>query len=178
MLNVKYVIVGEDKFQENTDANGNAWFVNTLKIVDSANEEIRALDNLNTKKTAVINAKSLKNDAVSVFKKDSTASISLVENKITELVYKTNTLENQFAVFSEIYYKDGWNAYIDGIKTNHVRVNYVLRGMSIPKGKHEIVFKYEPTVIRTGNIITLFCYALLLLIPIGWFVIRKKKQQE
>ena len=183
MLNAKYVIVGEDKFQENTDANGNAWFVNTLKIVSSANEEILALDSLNTKTSAVINGRELKRspqgymDYNNIFKKDSTATISLIKNNITTLVYKTATQENQFAVFSEIYYKDGWNAYLDGVKTEHYQVNYVLRGMNIPKGKHEVVFKYEPTVIRNGNIITLFCYALLLLIPIGWFVIRKKQQQ-
>ncbi len=177
MLNAKYVIVDEDKFQENTDANGNAWFVNTLRIVNSANEEIRALDSLDTKSTAVINVNSIATDAISIFKKDSTATISLIENKITELVYETNTQTDQFAVFSEIYYEDGWNAYLDGVKTEHYQVNYVLRGMNIPKGKHEVVFKYEPTIIRTGNIITLFCYALLLLIPMGWFVIRKKQQQ-
>ncbi|WP_275314644.1 YfhO family protein [Tenacibaculum bernardetii] len=183
MLNTKYVIVGDDKFQENTDANGNAWFVNSLKIVNSANEEILALDSLNTKTSAVINGRELKRspqgymDYNNLFKKDSTATITLIKNDVTTLVYKTATQENQFAVFSEIYYKDGWKAYLDGVKTEHYQVNYVLRGMNIPKGKHEIVFKYEPTVIRTGNIITLCCYALLLLIPIGWFVIRKKKQK-
>ncbi|CAM1353274.1 YfhO family protein [Tenacibaculum insulae] len=174
MLNVKYVLVGEDKFQENTDVNGNSWFVNRLKIVDSANKEIIALDSLNTKKEAVLNLKEYKN-SVNTFVNDSTATISLIKNNITDIVYKTNTQENQFAVFSEIYYKDGWNAYIDGQKTPHYRVNYVLRGMEIPKGTHEIIFKYEPKVIQTGNAITLFSYALLLLIPIGWFVVKKKK---
>ena len=174
MLNVKYVIVGEDKFQENSDANGNAWFVNSLKIVDSANEEIIALDSLNTKKEAVLNSNDSKT-LTSTFVKDSTATISLVKNNITDIVYKTSVQENQFAVFSEIYYKDGWNAYIDGKKTPHYRVNYVLRGMEIPKGAHEIIFKYEPKVIQTGNAITLFSYALLLLIPLGWFVVKKKK---
>ncbi len=177
MLNAKYFIIGEGKFQENRDVNGNVWFVNSLKVVDSANEEIFALDSLNTKKEAVINNKSYRDEAVSVFKKDSTARITLVQNNITELVYKTNTQEDQFAVFSEIYYKDGWNAYIDGKLVPHYRVNYVLRGMEMPKGKHDVTFKYEPTVISTGNSITLFCYALLLLIPIGWFVVRKKKNK-
>ena len=174
MLNVKYVLVGEDKFQENTDVNGNSWFVNRLKIVDSANKEIMALDSLNTKKEAVLNLKEYKS-SVNTFVNDSTATISLIKNNITDIVYKTNTQENQFAVFSEIYYKDGWNAYIDGQKTPHYRVNYVLRGMEISKGTHEIIFKYEPKVIQTGNAITLFSYALLLLIPIGWFVVKKKK---
>lgn len=188
MLNVKYFIILADQtnkqeFQENTNANGNAWFVNKLKIVDSANKEIFALNDLNTKTTAVINNKELEhqtNNTISSneFEKDSTATISLIKNDVTTLIYKTNTAENQFAVFSEIYYKDGWNAYIDGVKTTHYNVNYVLRGMKIPKGKHEIVFKFEPKIIDTGNKITLFSYVLLLLIPIFWFFVQKKKVEK
>ena len=82
---------------------------------------------------------------------------------------------NQFAVFSEIYYKDGWNAYIDGEYVNHIRVDYVLRGLEIPAGKHTIEFKFEPSVIQTGSTISLVSYVLLLLIPIGWLFIEKKK---
>ncbi|SOS47237.1 conserved membrane hypothetical protein [Tenacibaculum dicentrarchi] len=184
MLNAKYFIVGDNKLQKNKDANGNAWFVNNLKIVTSADEEIVALDSLKTKTSAVINGRELKRspqgymDFNNQFKTDSTARISLIKNDVTTLVYKTDTQENQFAVFSEIYYKDGWNAYLDGVKTEHYQVNYVLRGMEIPKGKHEIIFKYEPKIIQTGNKITLFSYALLLFIPMGWFFIRKKKNKK
>ncbi len=184
MLNAKYFIVGDNKLQKNKDANGNAWFVNNLKIVTSADEEIVALDSLNTKTSAVINRRELKRspqgymDFNNQFKTDSTATISLIKNDITTLVYKTDTQENQFAVFSEIYYKDGWNAYLDDVKTEHYQVNYVLRGMEIPKGKHEIIFKYEPKIIQIGNKITLFSYALLLFIPMGWFFIRKKKNKK
>lgn len=184
MLNAKYFIVGDNKLQKNKDANGNAWFVNNLKIVTSADEEIVALDSLNTKTSAVINGRELKRspqgymDFNNQFKTDSTATISLIKNDVTTLVYKTDTQENQFAVFSEIYYKDGWNAYLDDVKTEHYQVNYVLRGMEIPKGKHEIIFKYEPKIIQTGNKITLFSYALLLLIPMGCFFIRKKKRKK
>ncbi len=184
MLNAKYFIVGDNKLQKNKDANGNAWFVNNLKIVTSADEEIVALDSLNTKTSAVINGRELKRspqgymDFNNQFKTDSTATISLIKNDVTTLVYKTDTQENQFAVFSEIYYKDGWNAYLDDVKTEHYQVNYVLRGMEIPKGKHEIIFKYEPKIIQTGNKITLFSYALLLFIPMGWFFIRKKKRKK
>ncbi|WP_348719382.1 YfhO family protein [Tenacibaculum dicentrarchi] len=184
MLNAKYFIVGDNKLQKNKDANGNAWFVNNLKIVTSADEEIVTLDSLNTKTSAVINGRELKRspqgymDFNNQFKTDSTAIISLIKNDVTTLFYKTDTQENQFAVFSEIYYKDGWNAYLDDVKTEHYQVNYVLRGMEIPKGKHEIIFKYEPKIIQTGNKITLFSYALLLFIPMGWFFIRKKKNKK
>lgn len=177
MLNTKYFIVGEDKFQENPKANGNAWFVEEIKIVDTANKEIKALDSLKTKEEAVLNTKNLKVKLSSLkFMKDSISSIDLVKNDVTELIYETNTTGNRFAVFSEIFYEDGWNAYIDGNKMPYYRVNYVLRGMEVPKGKHEIAFKYEPTVIKVGNIITLFSYGLLLFIPIGWFAFKKKNK--
>jgi hypothetical protein len=179
MLNAKYFIVGEDKFQENRDANGNAWFIDRLKIVNTANKEIKALDSLNTKREAVLNSKKLTTKLPSLtYIKDTTSYINLVKNDITTLTYDVNAKENQFAVFSEIYYKDGWNAYLNGVLVPHYNVNYVLRGMEIPKGKHVLEYKYEPTVISIGNIVTLFSYVLLLLIPIGWFVIRSRKNKQ
>lgn len=176
MLNTKYIIVGEEQFQENPEANGNAWFVNSLQKVTSANEEIKALDSLKTKFEAVINISDFKYDGVDVFEKDSTATIKLVKNDLTELTYETNSSSKQFAVFSEIYYKDGWNVYVDGENIPHYRVNYVLRGLEIPEGQHTVVFKYEPKVIKTGGLLSLLCYGLLILVPIGWFVVSKKRK--
>lgn len=179
MLNTKYFIVGEDKFQENPDANGNAWFVNNIKLVSSADEEIKALDNLKTNEVAVLRKSSLENSKINFpQEKDSTATIALIKNAITELVYKSTTRKEQFAVFSEIYYKDGWNAYIDGELVPHYRVNYVLRGMLVPKGNHTIEFKFQPKVIKTGSTIALLSYVLLLLVPIGWFFLNRKKEEK
>ncbi|WP_372793368.1 YfhO family protein [Lutibacter sp.] len=179
MLNTKYLIFDDgtqrEAVQENPEANGNAWFITTLKTVTTANEEIKALDSLKTKEEAVINSKFISSDFPVNYPKDSTASIQLKAYKANELTYESNSQTNQFAVFSEMYYKDGWNAYIDGKLTPHYQVNYVLRGMEIPKGKHIIEFKFEPTVIETGNIITLISYLLLLLIPVGWFFVKKRK---
>ena len=182
MLNTKYFIVGNDKGEKqaqlNSDANGNAWFVDTVKVVNSANEEMQALDSLNTKKVAVY-AKSLIKQKEIKFpqEKDSTATIALLNYDVTTLTYQSKTAKKQFAVFSEIYYKDGWNAYVDGELTPHFRVNYVLRGMIIPAGKHTIEFKFEPKVIQQGKFITLSSYGLLFLITIGWFFYEKKKKQ-
>ncbi len=179
MLNTKYFIAGEDKFQENPEANGNAWFVNNIKLVNSADEEIKALDSLKTNEVAVLRKSSLENSKVNFpQEKDSTATITLIKNAITELVYKSTTRKEQFAVFSEIYYKDGWNAYIDGELVPHYRVNYVLRGMLIPKGNHTIEFKFQPKVIKTGSTIALLSYVLLLLVPIGWFFLNRKKEEK
>lgn len=176
MLNTKYFIVGDEQYQENTEANGNAWFITTLKGVNSADEEIQALDSLQTKNEAVINTKEFELPVKKSFLKDSLATIKLVKNNLTELVYESNTTTNQFAVFSEIYYKDGWNAYVDDNKVDYYRVNYVLRGLEIPSGKHIITFKYEPTIVSKGSLLSLICYGLLVLVPLGWFLAFNKKK--
>ncbi|NLP56691.1 YfhO family protein [Lutibacter sp. B1] len=180
MLNAKYFIganeKGEKGVQVNSETNGNAWFVNTIKVVNTANEEIMALDSLQTKTEAVINGSLITSDIVTQYPIDSVATIKLTSYKANELKYESNTSTNQFAVFSEIYYKNGWNAYVDGKLTPHYNVNYVLRGMEIPKGKHTIEFKFEPTVIKKGNTLTLISYVLLVIIPLGWFFVEKKKK--
>ena len=178
MLNAKYIIFpnqGKPTLQVNPEANGNAWFVSTLKTVLSADDEITSLDSLETKDIAVIDVKNLKLSSTT-FTRDSIAFIELTNYDVTKLTYQTRTVEPQFAVFSEIFYKNGWNAYVDGKLTPHYRVNYVLRGMEIPAGNHTIEFKFEPTIISKGNTITLVSYFLLLIIPIGWFFIEKRKQ--
>ena len=178
MLNTKYFIIpnqqGQTRAQINPEANGAAWFVSDLKKVNSADDEIMALDSLKTKNEAVINAS--KFDVKNNFEKDSLATIKLTNYDVTTLIYESNSTKNQFAVFSEIYYKDGWKAYVDGELKPHFRVNYVLRGMEVPAGKHTIEFKFEPTVIKNGNTITLTSYFLLLIIPVGWFFYGKKKK--
>ena len=87
---------------------------------------------------------------------------------------QTSSKFDEFSVFSEIYYKNGWNAYIDGELQPYTNVNYILRGMEIPKGEHIIKFKFEPSVIKTGSTISLISYALMLLIPLSCFFYFKK----
>ena len=179
MLNTKYIIFPDENnkamVQLNDEANGNTWFVENIKLVDSADEEIKALDSLNTKITAIVNREFESKLQGFKFEKDTTAIIELISYQANKLVYKSNTVTDQMVVFSEIYYKNGWNAYVDGELTPHFRVNYVLRAMIVPKGEREIVFKFEPQVIKTGNTITLISYVLMLLIPIGWYFKEKKK---
>ena len=182
MLNTKYFIVdndkGEKQAQQNPDANGNAWFVENVKVVNSANSELQILDSLNTKVSAVIDKSKLLDNVNFNFEKDSTATIKLINYDVTELTYRTKTEKEQFVVFSEIYYKDGWNAYIDGKLTNHFRVNYVLRGMKIPAGEHEIEYKFEPKVIQQGGMISLFSYISIILVFVVWFFYGKKTRGE
>lgn len=178
MLNTKYIIA-EEQGQifpyTNTDANGNAWFVSKLRKVKNPEEEILALDSLNTKTEAV--SRMYRDLKTQTFKVDSTANIQLKEFKPNYLKYESNNLNDGFAVFSEIYYGNGWKTYLDGELVDHICVNYVLRGMGIPKGNHTIEFKFEPQVVKTGSSIALASSAVLgILLLLGIFYSFKKKE--
>ena len=179
MLDVKYVIqtdkTGKEFPTSNPKANGNAWFVSQVKLVNSADEEMKALKGLDSKNVALVNSNDfkIKNTA---FAKDNSARIILETYKPNYLKYVSNNANEGLAVFSEMYYGKGWNAYIDGKSVDHIRVDYVLRGLNIPAGKHTIEFKFEPQVIKTGSMITLISsIGMLLLLAGGIYFERKKK---
>jgi hypothetical protein len=180
MLNVKYVIQQNEKGEEvasvNPAANGNAWFVGELKTVKSNDDEMKALTKLNTKIIAVSQDDWRKANIDKSYKVDSTATIKLIYNKPNYLKYTSNNKNDGFAVFSEMYYKDGWNAYIDGNKSGYLKVDFALRGMLVPAGKHSIEFKFEPQVVKTGSTIALVSsIGMLLLLMGGVYFERKKK---
>ena len=179
MLNVKYVIVptGEgDVPVTNPFANGNAWFVEKVKKVNSADEEMKALDNLDSKREAVFHKDFVRLAQSDKITLDSLANIQLVSYKPNQLKYVSNNANNGVAVFSEMYYKNGWKATIDGKETPVFRANYVLRGVKVPAGKHTIEFKFEPEVVKTGSTIALMSsIAMLLLIGAGVYFENKKK---
>ena len=178
MLNAKYIIADDEKGNifpyQNDDANGNAWFVSELRKVNTANEEMIALDSMDTK-TKAITTQELSNLKFTLY---STANITLTTYKPNYLKYQSNNNNDGFAVFSEIYYADGWNAYIDGNLTPHHRVNYVLRALQIPKGKHTIEFKFEPKVIETGSKIALASSILLGLLIFGGLFLKLRNNDS
>lgn len=175
MLNTKYFITrnesGQQDLQVNPSPNGNAWFVEDIEFVNSANEEILSLAGFNSKKTAIVNKEEF-SAFFAEYKKgniDSMAVVQLRSYQANEISYVSESKKNQVAVFSEIYYKEGWNAYIDNELVPHFRANYVLRAMSIPAGKHTIEFKFEPTIIAKGNTINLVSLAFfIVLIGVGF----------
>ena len=178
LLNVKYLVVptGKGEFAvQNPFANGNAWFVEKVITVKSADEEMKALDSLDSKNVAVIN--SVKNDFVTngVFEKDSTATIQLDLHSPNHLKYTSNNSNEGLAVFSEMYYAKGWKATIDGKEAKILNVDYVLRGLQIPAGKHTIEFTFEPQVVKTGSTIALISSIGMLLLIIGGVYFEKKK---
>ncbi|WP_445733618.1 YfhO family protein [Mariniflexile sp.] len=171
MLNTKYLIAQDDKGNvfpyPNEDANGHAWFVKELKRVGSANEEIKALDSLDTKNKAVYTSQKGFDNGINSYQVGSLATIKLVSYKPNYLKYQSNNSNKGFAVFSEIYYKSGWKTFIDGKEASHIRVNYTLRGMELPAGKHTIEFKFDPDVVKTGSRIALASSILLGLLLLG-----------
>ncbi|MEY4962789.1 MAG: hypothetical protein RLZZ323_108 [Bacteroidota bacterium] len=180
-LNVKYLIQTDKDGKEfpiaNPEANGNAWFVSQVKLVHSADEEMKALDKFDSKNVAVINAKEFEIKKTA-FAKDSSATITLDSYQPNDLKYTSVNTNEGLAVFSEMYYNNGWNAYIDGKKVAHLQADYVLRALPIPAGKHSIEFKFEPQVVQTGSTITLVSSIGILLLLIGGIYFERKKSTE
>lgn len=168
MLNTKYFIVANQNqkvAQRNTAALGNAWFVKESQVVPNADEELAALSTINTAEKAVVDTRYA--DLIPDFVMDSFASIQLTDYKANHLTYAANCAQEQLAIFSEIFYDKGWNAYLNGELVPHFRANYVLRAMSIPAGNHQIEFKFEPTTYNTGERISFVASAVLLLLLLG-----------
>jgi len=178
MYNVKYLIVpgeqGQTGLQINDNANGNAWFVDNFDFVKDENAEILALKNTDTKNKAVLNEK-YKAELSFIPYKDSLSTIKLISYHPEKLVYKTNNSQKGFAVFSDTYYKEGWKANIDGKPAKIYKVDYSLRGLVVPAGKHQIVFEFKPEIVQKGGKISLISYIvfILILLVAGWFYYKK-----
>lgn len=173
MLNTRYYIVGGQDQQQpaqaqlNAGAMGNAWFISRFIQVNSANEEIDALANFDPGSEAIVHQEF--SNYIADISPQKNGTIVLDEYQPNHLTYTSNTASEQFAVFSEIWYGPGkgWKAYIDGEPVEHVRVNYILRGMKIPPGQHKIEFKFEPAVYSRGKTISFISSLLILLGLIG-----------
>ena len=182
MLNVKYIIQTDKEGKEfptsNPNANGNAWFVGHVKLVNKPDNEMKALEKFDTKKAAIFNIYQYGAKFKEARLKrnwDTSGTIKLDIYKPNYLKYTSESPKEALAVFSEIYYEKGWNAYIDGEKTSHFPVDYVLRSLVVPAGKHTIEFKFEPQVIKTGSTITLISSIGMLLLLIGGIYFERKK---
>jgi hypothetical protein len=181
MLNTKYLIIpigeeGRTAPLRNPQANGNAWFVKEISLAENADQEITGLGKIDTKTQAIMQAK-FKSDVKVDPNYTGQGNIKLVSYKANDLVYESESNETQFAVFSEIYYPKGWNAYLDGTIVPHVPVDYVLRGMPVPAGKHKIEFKFEPQTYKTGNSIAMVGSILVLISVAGGLFLGFKKDK-
>lgn len=182
MLNTKYIIMpgenGQPTPHPNPGAMGNAWFVDNLKLVNTANEESDALNYMNLRTSAVADRKFAKQATLLNTEPDSLAHVKLTKYEPQRMQYISKSSVDKMAVFSEIYYPKGWTAYIDGKPVEHFRVNYTLRALNIPAGEHKIEFVFLPDVIVNGERVAWACYILMFLIIGGCIVahfIEKRK---
>ena len=181
MLNTKYFIFptggGKTAPVENPYAYGNAWFVENVKYVQNANQEIEALNTTAPTKTAVVadNFKQALNGVQTAFK-DSLSTVKLTSYAPNALAYETSSSKDGVVVFAEIYYP-GWQAYLDGKAVQHGRADYILRAMNVPAGKHKIEFKFDPQSIHTTENIAYVALGLLILGAIGVIVIEVRKKK-
>jgi hypothetical protein len=168
MLNTKYIVTSANNPAiQNRFALGNAWFVDDYKMVDNADAEIAALKSFNPREEAIIDKSFeniLKNRA---FAPDRDASIKLLSYAPDKIVYKSKANAEQLAVFSEIYYSEGWKVSVDNKEAEHFRANYILRSMIVPKGEHTIKFYFEPDTYYTGKTIASISSILLILLFIA-----------
>ncbi|TNF24968.1 MAG: hypothetical protein EP314_07240 [Bacteroidetes bacterium] len=178
MLNTKYFITpdrstGKPMVRRNPLALGNAWFVDEIAWVNNADEELSYLntDNFNPAQVAVIDKRF--EGELNGFKPapDSTSAIYFLEYRPNYLKYETESVKDQLAVFSEIYFANGWNAYVDGELKPHWRANYVLRSMVVPAGNHTVEFKFEPQIYYTSEKVSLAGSVLLFLFVTGGVVL-------
>ena len=183
MLNVKYVLQrgenGAPVALSNPYANGNAWFVEKVRFVSHANEEIQALDSLDTKCEAVVNRNDISGiELPESFQRDSTAYISLLSYRPNRLKYASSNKFDGLVVFSDMYYPRGWKVTIDGKEARHFRVDYALRAMEIPAGNHTIEFRFQPEVVQTGSTLSLAGSLLLGVLFLGGLLYEFRKRKK
>jgi hypothetical protein len=179
MINTRYILINpETQPITNRHAAGNAWFVRQVRVVENADADVAALANMDITTEATLDARYESALARKSFDPDPTASIELVEYQPNRMVYRSETGTEQLALFSEIHYEKGWQAYIDGEKADHMRMDYLLRGMVVPPGSHEIVFEFRPRAYFTGSTISTVSSILLLLLLAGAVVLQLRKNGE
>ena len=179
MLNTKYIILSANSTPiENTARSGNAWFVENYQLVDTPDEEILSLKAIDPEKTAIIGRDFAQAVAGKNIRFDSTATIQLTSYAPNKLTYKTKASQEQLAVFSEVYYPEGWQAYIDDQPGELFRTDYILRGLSVPAGEHTITLVYNPRSAYQGALISQISSILLILALLGSIIgyIRKNRK--
>ena len=173
MLNAKYIISTDNNkpfVQINPEACGNAWFVENIIWAKNKDEEFSLLSEFDPSSSAIVNEKY--RPLMQNFENDVNNKINLTSYKPNKLVYNVNCNSNSLIAFSEIYYPKGWNAYIDGSFVEHFSINYLLRGIFIPKGSKEILFEFKPNSFHVSAIISLVMSIVLILV--GFYLFFKK----
>lgn len=179
MLNSRYIVYSDNlPAIRNPYSMGNAWFVNNIKMVENADEELNAIKDFDPRTTTLVDKRFA--HLVSSEKYPGKGTINLTDYKPNYLKYDYQASEKELVVFSEVYYDKGWNAFIDNVKVPYLRANYMLRALEIPAGKHVIEFKFRPKSYYLGNKVS-FASSLLVMLAVAAYAlieIRKKPKNE
>ena len=181
MLNTKYIILQPNiPPLVNPNALGNAWFADMPLIVANPNEEISSINKFNPAKQAVIDIRFKNQITKTTYPVVLGDRIDLTSYKANRLTYRYSSQGERLAVFSEIYYPAGWKAYLDGVEKSYFRTNYVLRGMIVPEGNHEIKFEFKPSAYFIGDTVSLASSLIFILLVAGYFgySLRNKRKPE
>jgi hypothetical protein len=179
MLNTKFVIINPNGMPlTNNSAMGNGWFVEELVFAENADEELEQLISADITATAVTDVKFKDKVSSTRFEAGLMDRIELTDYQPNRLTYQSTSDSERLAVFSEIFYEKGWQASIDGAPADHIRVNYLLRGMVIPEGSHTIVFEFRPKTYYTGEKVAYAGSILLLLFLAGAVYVEVKRKPE
>ena len=168
MLNVKYIIDinqgGDIELKTNQNVLGSAWFVDEVRNVESPNQELLGLSGLDFKTKCIsVNLESR------IYNDSSKNKIKVVEKTPNKITYKVSAVDTGFIVFSEAFYKNGWEAKVNGQIKKHHKVNYLLRGLEVEKGEYEIVFSFDPPIVKTGSFLMAGSNVLLLILIFFYF---------
>jgi hypothetical protein len=182
MLNTKYLITSDQNGQKETMKNrstaaGHAWFVQKVEYVKNADEEMMAISSFDPKSVMVVDQKFKSMIDVNKVGYDGNAFIRLTNYHPDRLTYEYSSGRDALAVFSEMWYEKGWNAYVDGEKIPYFRADYILRAAQLPGGNHKLEFKFEPTSYYTGETISLIA-SILLLLSLGYAIFLEVKRKE
>ena len=182
MLNTKYLITADQNGQKEmmknrSTAAGHAWFVQKVEYVKNADEEMMAISSFDPKNVMVVDQKFKSLIDVKKVGYDGNGFIRLTNYHPDHLTYEYSSGRDALAVFSEMWYEKGWNAYVDGEKIPYFRADYILRAAQLPGGNHKLEFKFEPNSYYTGETISLIA-SILLLLSLGYVIFLEVKRKE
>ena len=180
MLNVKYFILPDNErnvpvARLNDASLGNAWFIKDIIIAKDPKDEIEKLKDFDPANQVILDEQFNQNIDNKTF--SGAGEISLVSYHPEKLIYKSSSDQEQFAVFSDIFYQPGWKSYVDGQESEHFRVNYILRGMIIPPGDHKIEFSFKPPSYAIGGKISL-AFSILVGLALLGIIIQSQRGKE
>ena len=163
MLNTKYFLLAQQIIEvQNPYAYGNAWYVDKVRYVENANQELDALGQINLRHEAVAD-KQFQQVLGEAIAQDSTSTIELTSYEPNQLTYNVQSAKGGVLVFSEIFYPE-WTATIDGKEVELGRVNYVLRALHIDAGRHEVILSFFPKSVDTTETLAYVALAIITLL--------------